>query len=150
MPNLASLLKSEIARIAQKQIRSETQDIKKMSAQHRAHIAALRRRIDELERELKRVKRTAKSSPVAANREEGQSEGVHRRFSAKRLAATRSKLGLSAADFGALIGVSGQSIYKWEAGEARPRAKQLDAIASVRGIGKREATQRLEVLRAAA
>jgi len=38
---------------------------------------------------------------------------VQRRFSPARLAATRKKLGLSAADFGALIGVSGQSIYKW-------------------------------------
>ncbi|MBK6008688.1 helix-turn-helix transcriptional regulator [Ramlibacter ginsenosidimutans] len=148
MPNIASILKSEIARVAQKQIRSETQDIKRASAQHRAHIAALRRRIDDLERELRRVtKSTRVSSRPQGTEEEG--EGVQRRFSPKRLAATRAKLGLSAADFATLIGVSGQSIYKWEAGESRPRAKQLEAIASVRHIGKRDAMQRLEVLRAA-
>jgi DNA-binding transcriptional regulator YiaG len=52
-------------------------------------------------------------------------------------------MGLSAAEFAALIGVSGQSVYKWEHGEARPRARQLEAIAALRGIGKREAAARL-------
>jgi hypothetical protein len=42
-----------------------------------------------------------------------------------------------------LLGVSGQSVYKWEHGESRPRAKQLEAIAALRGIGKREAAARL-------
>jgi DNA-binding transcriptional regulator YiaG len=149
MTNIASALKSEIARIARKEVRSKTQDVRKASAQYRTHIAALRRRIDELERELKRAKRTRGASAPSSH-EKAQDDAVHRRFSASRLAATRKKLGLSAADFGALIGVTGQSIYKWEAGETRPRAQQLEAIATVRGIGKREAAQRLEHLHAAA
>jgi DNA-binding transcriptional regulator YiaG len=144
MPDIASTLKAEISRIARKEIRSETEDFKKASAQYRTHLAALRRRIDSLERELKRVGKQprANEKPVEAEME----AGVARRFSASRLAATRKKLALSAADFGALIGVTGQSIYKWEAGEARPRAKQLEAIASIRGIGKREVAGRLQAL----
>ena len=145
MPNIAALLKDEIARIARKEVRAQTEDVRKASAHYRTHIAALRKRIDDLERELKRVRRTAvRSEPAASN---GDDEGgMHRRFSATRLAAQRHKLGLSAADFAALVGVSGQSIYKWEHGEARPRAKQLEAIAALRGIGKREAAARLEQL----
>jgi len=145
MPNIAALLKDEIARIARKEVRAQTEDVRKASAQYRAHIAALRKRIDELERELKRVRRgagRAERTP-ANNDDEG---GTPRRFSATRLAAQRRKLGLSAAEFAALVGVSGQSIYKWEHGEARPRAKQLEAIAALRGIGKREAVARLEQL----
>ena len=149
MPDIASVLKTEIARIARKEARAESEDIKKASAQHRAHIASLRRRIDELERALKKAQKAGTSVARTSSREEEQDGSVHRRFSAKRLAATRTKLGLSAADFGTLIGVSGQSIYKWESGETRPRSKQLEAIAAVRGLGKREASQRLEVLRAA-
>lgn len=147
MPDIASTLKSEISRIARKEIRSETSELKKSSSQHRSDIAALRRRIEALEKDLKRANR---GSARTARAEVAQdSSTVQRRFSSARLAATRKKLGLSAADFAALIGVSGQSIYKWESGEARPRAKQLDAIASVRGMGKRDAAMRLEVLRAA-
>lgn len=142
MPNIAALLKDEIARIARKEVRAQTEDVRKASTQYRSHIASLRRRIDELERELKRVRKgAARTEPATAEDGDGS---THRRFSATRLAAQRKKLGLSAADFAALLGVSGQSVYKWEHGEARPRAKQLEAIAELRGIGKREAAARLE------
>lgn len=143
MPNIAAVFKGEIARIARKEIRAETQEFRKASAQHRLHIAALRRRIEELERQVKRV---GKSAPRADAGDDEDSDSTQRRFSATRLAAQRAKLGLSAADFAALLGVSGQSVYKWEHGEARPRAKQLEAIAALRGIGKREAAQRLAKL----
>ena len=149
MPNIAAVLKDEIARIARKEVRAQTEDFKKASAQYRAHIAALRRRIDDLERQLKRVGKPggrAAGAPAAAQDDDEDSGGTPRRFSPTRLAAQRRKLGLSAADFAALIGVSGQSVYKWEHGEARPRARQLEAIAALRGIGKREALARLEKL----
>jgi DNA-binding transcriptional regulator YiaG len=147
MPNIASVFKEEIARLARKEVRSQTAELKKASAQHRAHIAALRRRIDELERQLKRVGKATTRGPAPRGQADGEA-GTPRRFSAARLAAQRRKLGLSAADFAALLGVSGQSVYKWEQGGARPRASQLEAIAALRGIGKREATARLEKLRA--
>src|SRR5262245_40044510 len=140
MPNIAALLKDEIARIARKEVRAQTEDVRKASTQSRAHIAALRRRIDELERELKRVRKNNARSEEPASSDED--DGTPRRFSAARLAAQRQKLGLSAADFATLLGVSGQSVYKWEHGEARPRAKQLEAIAQLRGVGKREAQSR--------
>lgn len=146
MPNIAALLKDEIARIARKEARAQTAEFKKASAQYRAHIAALRRRIDDLERQVKRAGKPG-AATVAAPAEDGDDgQSTARRFSATRLAAQRRKLGLSAADFAALIGVSGQSVYKWEHGEARPRARQLEAIAALRGIGKREAAARLAEL----
>ena len=146
MPNIAVVLKDEIARIARKEVRAQTQDFKKASAQYRTHIAALRRRVDELERQLKRVGKASTRAPAAS--EDDEEGGTPRRFSPTRLASQRQKLGLSAADFAALLGVSGQSVYKWEHGESRPRARQLEAIAALRGIGKREAAARLEKLRA--
>ncbi|MCC2675765.1 MAG: transcriptional regulator, family-like protein [Ramlibacter sp.] len=145
MPNIAAVLKTEIARIARKEVRSQTDEIRKSSAQYRSHIAALRKRIDELERQVKRASKS--SGRGAAPPAEGDDEqGTSRRFSPTRLAAQRRKLGLSAADFATLLGVSGQSVYKWEHGESRPRARQLEAIAAVRGIGKREAQARLAKL----
>lgn len=147
MPNIAIALKSEISRIARKELRSETEAFKKASSQYRSQIASLRRRVEMLERELRRaVGANAKAGSVDPSHDAGTAQ---RRFSPVRLAATRKKLGLSAAEFGALIGVTGQSIYKWESGDTRPRVQQLEAIASVRGIGKREAAARLEAVRAA-
>jgi DNA-binding transcriptional regulator YiaG len=44
---------------------------------------------------------------------------------------------------GALLGVTGQSVYKWEKGTARPRASQLKAIAAVRKMGKKQVLELL-------
>jgi DNA-binding transcriptional regulator YiaG len=68
------------------------------------------------------------------------------RFSARSVKAQRARLGLSAKDFGRLVGVSALSIYAWESGKSRPRKKQLPGLAAVRHLGKREARQRLEML----
>jgi len=68
-------------------------------------------------------------------------------FRADGLKSHRAKLGLSAADYGRLVGASGLSIYHWEAGKARPRQQQVAKLAAVRGIGKREALKRLELIR---
>ena len=45
-----------------------------------------------------------------------------------------------------LLGSSQLSVYKWESGKIRPRAKHLQAIAALRTMGKREANARLETL----
>src|SRR5688500_3931973 len=119
MPNIASVLKSEIARLARKEVRAETDSLKKLSSQYRADIAALKREVKALQRQLKSVSRSAGRARPDSGRDEGGDER-QLRFSAKRLAAQRNRLGLSAQAFGALVGVTGQSIYKWEASNARP------------------------------
>ncbi|HYF43109.1 MAG TPA: helix-turn-helix transcriptional regulator [Ramlibacter sp.] len=148
MPNIATVLKSEIGRLARREVRGETEALKKASAQYRSEIAALKRRIAAMEKQIKRVGRGA--APAASGRSEAESEDgesqERRRFSAKGLAKHRQRLGLSAEAFGKLVGVTGQSIYKWEAGKARPRAAQVQAIAAIRTLGKREAQARLEQL----
>ena len=141
MPNLASALKSEIARVARKELRSEIDSLRSSVTQYRSEIAALKRRVGSLEQQAKRlVKASAKTSPEAAAEVE---TGTKLRFRADGFATLRKKLGLSAEAMGKLLGVSGQSVYKWEAGKAHPRASQLQAIAAARKLGKREAIARL-------
>lgn len=146
MPNLASALKAEIARIAKKELRSDLDALKKASASYRREIAALKRRNADLESEVKRIGKGAAARAPAAESKVKVRDERQLRFSPARLAAQRKKLGLSAANFAKLVGVSGLSVYKWENGQARPRRTQLEAIASVRGIGKREALAKLEQL----
>lgn len=146
MPNIASILKSEISRVARKEVRSETLGLKKAVSAYRTEIAALKRRTQALEQALRRLgKASAKVAPAATA--EASSRAL--RFSAKSLASQRRRLGLSADDCGLLVGASGQSIYNWEAGNARPRAKLLPAIAALRHLGKKEAAARLAAVREA-
>ncbi len=142
MANIASVLKEEISRIARKEIRTETARLQKSSAQYRSDIAALKRRVAALEKDVARLDKQAVKKTVASS----VFEDVGRvRFSAKGFATLRQKLGLSAAQMGTLIGVSAQTVYNWEAEKSSPRQSQMAAIVAVRGIGKREAMERLGV-----
>ena len=146
MPNIASVLKSEISRVARKEVRGETSGLKKAVATYRSEIAALKRRTQVLEQALRRLSKV--SAKVAPAAKEESSRAL--RFTAKGLASQRRRLALSAEDCGLLVGASGQSVYNWEAGNARPRAKHLPAIAALRTLGKKEAAARLASLREAA
>lgn len=139
MSNIASVLKSEISRLARREIRSEVASLRKALSQHRSTIAALKREIEQLRKQIRFAGKATRAAPAEAD------DSVQRRFRPAGLAVHRKRLGLSAADYGALVGVSGQTIYHWEEGQ-RPRAAQLQALAAVRGMGKREAAQRLAAL----
>lgn len=138
--NLATVLKAEIARLARKEAKAQVEPLRKANAGYRRDIAALKREVAGLARQLKDASRPAKPSRAAAEPEDGRKL----RFQAKGLKSHREKLGLSAAEYGQLAGVSAQSIYNWEAGKSAPRQAQVQALAALRGIGKREAAKRLE------
>lgn len=143
MPNIASILKAEISRVARKEVRAEIETLKKASVAHRASIAELRRQVSALEKELRRAAKGVTHPTVKAGSDDEATVATKRRFSAARLAAHRAKVGLSAAIYGQLVGVSGQTIYHWEQGKARPRAAQLESLAAVRELGAREIAERL-------
>ena len=139
MTTFANQLKSEIARIAKKEARGETAQLKRASAHYRSDIAALKRQIAALETALKKL--TKSQSHQATPVEEEASTAL--RFRADGFATLRKKFGMSAAQMGLLIGVSAQSVYHWEAEKSRPRASQLPAIAAARKLSKKEAWAKL-------
>lgn len=147
MSNVATVLKAEIARVARKEIRRETSSLKNASTTHRSEIAALKRRLFEIERELRRVGKGVQVSVASAGNEDSLEKGT--RFSARSMASQRRRLGLSAAECGLLIGASAQSIYNWEEGKARPRSQHLPAIFALRNLGRRQANEILETRKAA-
>lgn len=140
--NVAAALKSEISRVSRKELKSETASLKKASSTQRSDIAALKRRVAELERLISKLsKSTAKASAVEPASGEFD---IKLRFRAAGFAKKRQSLRISAKDMGTLVGVSGLTIYNWESGKSRPRASQLPAIDKVRKMGKREVAAALE------
>jgi DNA-binding transcriptional regulator YiaG len=136
MSNFAIVLKDEIIRLARKEVRKEVEGLKKASVHYRTEIAGLKRRVADLEKQHVRLEKRTPKKVVP----EVIGEGTTRhRFSAKRFAAQRQKLGVSAEAMGTLLGVSAQSVYNWEAGKSRPRQPQLAEIAALRKLGKRQA-----------
>jgi DNA-binding transcriptional regulator YiaG len=150
MANLASVLKSEVGRLARKELRAETESLKKTVAAQRSEIAALKRRTGELEKTLKALVRLVDKAGRAAEPAQADAEEGQFRFRASGMASNRKRLGLSAENFGLLVGASGQSVYLWESGKTKPRPQALAAIAALRGVGKLEVAARLEALKQAA
>ena len=143
MPNIAALLKEEITRLARKEVKAQTDASRNASAQYRRDIAQLKRQVTGLSKQVAYLeqqerKRAAKGVPTA------NVEG--KRFSSRGLKTHRQKLGLSAADYAMLVGVTGQTVYNWEQGKSKPRDEQLASLVAVRDLGKRETWKRLELL----
>jgi DNA-binding transcriptional regulator YiaG len=140
MPNIASVLKEEIARVARKEVRSETETLKKASAQYRSEIATLKRRVTALEQQVTRQGKAKVSLPKTSV------QVTPLRYSAKGLSAQRQRLGLSGPEMATLLGVSTQTVYNWEAGKSRPRQEQMAAIGAMRVMSKRQAAAKLAEL----
>jgi DNA-binding transcriptional regulator YiaG len=142
MQTFAAALKDEIRRLARKEIRAQVSAIKRAVGQFRHDIARLKRQLAACQRQLSRR---------SADAERGVGESVSHtvaarprtRFSARSVRAQRKRLKLSAAEFGRLVGVSGQTIYQWEQGKSRPRKSQFAALVALRSMRRREALVRL-------
>lgn len=137
MPNIASVLKSEITRIARKEIRAEVEGLKKSLSGYRSEIAALKRRCQSLEHEVRSLNKSVPKQAPAAVDESGKSVG----FSAKELASQRKRLGLTIEGCALLLGTVGKSIYRWETGKAKPRERYWPSIAALRTLSKEQAAE---------
>ena len=133
MSNIAAVLRDEISRLSRRELRSETDGLKKASTQYRSDIAALKRRVTAIEKYLKQLDRhAARVAPKPI--EPAATTGL--RYSAKRFLAQRHRLKLSQPEAGFLLNVSPQTIYNWETGKTRPRPEQIVAIAAMRKLTK--------------
>jgi DNA-binding transcriptional regulator YiaG len=141
MPNIAAVLKEEISRLARKEVRRQTNVLRRASAQYRRDIAEMKRCLSELQRKVGPLEKQVLKG-LSAEAPKIEADGL--RFTAKGLRSQRQRIGLSAAEYGRLVGVTDQTIYNWEHETARPRKQQLALIATLRHIGKREAQARLE------
>ncbi len=140
MPNLGAVLKEEISRLARKEIRQQTGTLQRASAQYRRDIAALKHQIAGLQRQVASLESKAPAQPCEPPQVVGDARA---RFTASGLRSQRKRLGLSAAAYAKLVGVTPQSIYNWEREVARPRKEQVGALVALRSIGKKEAQARL-------
>lgn len=135
MANVAAVLKTEISRVARKEVRAEGAEIRKALAQQKAQIASLRKTVADLTKALAKLQKVANAHQVSiadAATDADDGDGVQRRFSPTRLLAHRQKLGMSVAQYAALVGVSSPTLRAWELGKRRPSDEQLKLVVAAR------------------
>ena len=166
MASLANALKEEIGALARREVRRQTAPADKAMVRCAREIAALKREVQALEHELASLGTPPQPGPTVPPKKTSDRTPRSRRaaskvsatstsakpsprdhFSGEALKAHRERLGLSASNYGKLIGVSELSIYNWEQGKARARKSSVDAWTAIRRIGKREAAERLASLK---
>ena len=151
MATFADSLKREIARVARKELRDEIASLRKSLAAHRSEISGLKKQVSTVQAEIKRLAR-AKQRPADEARQvatrsvpEATKSKPGRKviFTAERLKAQRTRLGLTQEHMGKLLGVSSLTVWKWESGSSVPRSSRIPEILSQLSLGKREALARI-------
>jgi DNA-binding transcriptional regulator YiaG len=148
MSNIVKVLKAEIARISKKEAKSATQGIGKSNTWLRKVVADLKKRVVLLEKENKHLVMAMKKYQVESPQKAVQEEGKKARFTSKGIRSLRRKLRLSQLEFGKLVGATTHAVYLWEkkTDALNLRDKTKAALLSIRGLGAREAREKLAEL----
>ena len=149
MPDVASVLKEEIQRLARKEIRASVEPLKKQ-------VVEMRRRLREAERTIVQLQRSTQKAVEAVSDQiggmvsesDGQEGGRQIRISAESVIKHRERLGLTQREMADLLGVTPATVLRWEQGHNSPRGAGREAFARLREMGVREAQARLEKMAA--
>lgn len=138
--NFNSLLKDSIAKGAARMVRKPMASMRHDVAELKRQLAVLRRTVRELQQ--------ASDRKAAAQGEVAETVELQRkrRPTSAGIRKMRTKLGLTQAQFGKLLGVSSLSVSKWERtqGTVTVRNRTLVALRKARGLSKREAVIALQ------
>lgn len=148
MPDIGKVLKDEIRRLARKELRAATGALVDENRALKRSVSDLKKRVAQLERANSRISKHVSATQAKETQGAAEEAAPRARISSRTIVALREKLGLTQAEFGALVGVSGQSVYQWErkGGRLRLRHATRAAVLEAKQMGRREAHRRLEEL----
>ena len=136
MPDVASVLREEIRRLARKEVKSATSAQSKQIRDLKSGIKVLRGQVASLQKALT-ASRRAGAAANGKSPEEEKTKAV--RVSPTSIRNHRKRLKLSQAQLGQLLGVSTTTVVFWESGRSAPRGSNRHALAEVRKLGKKDA-----------
>ncbi len=135
MGKIETMIKSEIQRLARREIRSTFRPLKREVRGMRLKVSSLMKGFSSLNRITKeQVQRASEQFKLESSPDEIKIA----RFSPARIRALRLKKGLSQKELGMLIGVSLGTVVLWEKGKITPKAERKGALIALRKLKKRE------------
>ena len=140
MGKLESTIKSEIQRLAKRQIRSTFLPLRREVRGLRLKLSSLSKGITSLNRMTKELHLEEKAKPkLEATPEEVKAS----RITPARISGLRKKLGISMREMGILTGVGLSTVLSWEKGKFKPRGEKKAALVALRKLRKREVRKML-------
>ena len=136
MGRMEQTLKSEITRLAKKQVRAACRPLAKDVRQLKRSVSALRKTVAALEKvgaEF-RVQRAAEQARLDAAPEEVKAA----RLSPILIKKLRKRLGITQGELATLVDVSQSAVGSWEYAKAKPEGRNREALVALRKLGRRE------------
>jgi DNA-binding transcriptional regulator YiaG len=136
MGKMEQTLKSEIVRLAKKQVRATCLPLARDVRRLKRTVSALRKTVAVLaslgtelqaERQAQRAKLAVAPDEVKAAR-----------LSPLLVKKIRARLGITQGELATLVGVSTSAVGSWEYGNAKPEGHNREALVALRKLGRRE------------
>ncbi|MGO8989170.1 MAG: helix-turn-helix domain-containing protein [bacterium] len=142
MGRLEATIKSEIVRLAKREMRKtlvplgrDVRLLKSTVSQLRKAVLTLQRITASQQKELEKGK-----TPLEATPEEVKES----RFSPRLIGSLRRHLGITQKELAILIGVTVGAAHLWEIGQFKPSMKKKAVMVALRKLGRREVRKLLE------
>ncbi|MBM4340123.1 MAG: helix-turn-helix domain-containing protein [Deltaproteobacteria bacterium] len=146
MGKVEAIIKSEIVRLAKREMRKVTSPLKKDVWILKSTVSQLRKTVINLERFIALQKKERdKQPPLKAAPEEVETS----RLSPRLIRSLRKRLGLSQRNLARLAGVTPLTVYQWEGGVFKPKEEKKGVLVALRKLGRRDAKRLLEEKKAA-
>ena len=147
MGKLEGMIKSEIVRLAKREIRKIARPLSRDIRSMRSTVSQLRKTVLALQRLTARQESESRKEKVLL--EAAPEEVKKSRFSPRLIHTLRKRLGITQKEMATLTGVTVGAIYQWEQGMFEPRGQKKGMLVALRKLGRREVRKLLEERRSA-
>jgi DNA-binding transcriptional regulator YiaG len=142
MGNLEATIKSEIIRLAKRELRRVTVPLRRDVRSLKMTVSQLRKTLSGLERLAARRGSELLSEKVKLSAAPEELEKS--RFSPRLILALRKRLGITQKELAILAGVTVGAIFQWEKGIFDPRDDKKAVLVALRKLGRRQVKRLLE------
>lgn len=136
MADIKQVFAEEMRRVARKELRAAIAPLAEQVAMLKKQVAEQKKRIADLEKGA--PEKVEAPAGAVAEKLTAAVDKRSVRINAAGIVRLRSKLGITQAELGRLLGVAMHTISVWEQGRRQPRARHKQALSALRSVGKRE------------
>lgn len=139
MGKVESIIKSEIVRLAKR-------EVKKMILPLKGEIRSLKGIVSQLRKSLLSIPQIPSTGfkGKEISTEVSPEEVKSARFSPRLIRSLRKRLGITQRELALLTGVTVGAIHQWESGKFKPAMKKREIMVTLRKMGRREVRKMIE------
>ncbi len=141
MGKMESTIKSEINRIARKEIRSATDPLRREVRELKRVVRELGATVKPLAREARKASRADEARLTNLSVDEAEVKAA--RINGKWVKSLRAKINVSQMELATLLGISVSGVRTWEYDTSRPRGRNRQTLVALRKLGRRDVARLL-------